>query len=161
MNKNTNTMPLRERKKDLFFIIIFGLFAFTSFSGDALHALGLMEDDGVFAEGNRRYMEAAQDHFLAAGHDFSRFNTSISAFVYGPFYLLLVHAFVRGSNFIRPLALLYVGAIVMSTSQFIWWEYAIGPAPGVDSIFWAFNGPYILVPILLAARVWKEQPFSR
>lgn len=161
MNKTTSPIPLRKRKKDIFFILVFTLFAFTSFSGDALHALGLLDGENAFAESNRWYIEAAQDRFLAAGHDFSRFNTGVSGFVYGPFYLLLVYAFVKGRNFIRPMALLYVGAIVLSTSQFIWWEYAIGPEPGVDFIFWIFNGPYVLVPILLAVRVWKENPFGQ
>jgi len=107
------------------------------------------------------YIQASQDLFFAANHAYTRFSTGVSAFVYGPFYLLAVYAFVAGKNFIRPIALLYVGAIVYGTAQFIWWEYTIGPAPGVDSIFWLFNGPYLLIPALLAARMWRAEPFSR
>lgn len=114
----------------------------------------------MLAAANRWYIEAAEDRFFAANHEFTRISTGISAFVYGPFYLLLVYAFIAGKNFIRPLALLYVGAIVQGTFQFIWWEFSIGPPPGGQAVFWAFNGPYILVPILLAIRMWKPNPFS-
>jgi len=152
-------IPLRERKSDIFFILIFVLFACTSFFGDAQHALGWVAagEDGAMA----LYIQASQDRFFAANHDFTRFSTAVSAFVYGPFYVLAVYAFIAGKNFIRPLALVYAGAIVYGTVQFIWWEYTIGPAPGVDSIFWLFNGPYVLIPILLAVRMWSAEPFTR
>lgn len=159
MITTATAIPLRERKSDFFFIVVFALFACTSLFGDAQHALGRVEagNGGAMAW----YISASQDHFFAAAHDFTRFSTAISAFVYGPLYLLLVYAFIAGKNFIRPLALVYVGAIAYGTCQFIWWEYAIGPAPGVAAVFWAFNGPYLLIPILLAARMWRAEPFGR
>ncbi len=159
MAAQTIVIPLRERKSDFFFIVIFALFAYTSLFGDALHALGWVDahDGGAMAW----YVNASQDHFFAAGHEFTRISTGISAFVYGPFYLLLVYAFIAGRNFIRPMALVYVGAIVQGTFMFVWWEYTIGPPPGVASVFWDFNGPYLLIPILLAARMWRADPFTR
>jgi hypothetical protein len=33
---------------------------------------------------------------LAANHDYSHFNTGVSAFIYGSFYRLLVYAFIKG-----------------------------------------------------------------
>jgi len=159
MTKTTISIPLRERKSDLFFIFIFALFACTSLFGDAQHALGWV--DVGEGGGMAWYIAASQDQFFAANHAFTRFSTGVSAFVYGPFYLLLVYAFIAGKNFIRPMALVYAGAIVYGTVQFTWWEFTIGPAPRVASVFWAFNGPYLLIPALLAARMWRVEPFSR
>ena len=85
--------------------------------------------------------------------------TAISAFIYGPFYLLLVYAFVKGKNWIRPMALVYVGAMLHGMIEYITWEYWLGPAPGEALIFWAFNGPYAVVPILLGMLMWKPNPF--
>lgn len=44
--------------------------------------------------------------------------------------------------------------------EYITWEYWLGPAPGEALIFWAFNGPYAIVPILLGVRMWKPNPFG-
>jgi hypothetical protein len=44
--------------------------------------------------------------------------------------------------------------------EFMWWEYALGTPPRNPLVFWAFNGPYGVVPVLLAIRMWKERPFA-
>ncbi len=154
------TTPLSDRRRDIFFVVIFSFFAFSSFFSDAWHALDLLQGDAFWARANRWYAEFAADTYFAAEHEYLRVGTAISAFIYGPFYLLLVYAFIKGKNWIRPMALVYVGAMLHGMIEYITWEYWLGPAPGETLIFWAFNGPYAVVPILLGVRMWKPNPFG-
>jgi hypothetical protein len=113
--------------------------------------------------------------------------TAISAFLFGPFYIVLVISFVKGKNWIRPFALVYVGMIVESmivllvvefTGDFALFEMM--GAEGVKSAaelagrgltpslavlrpakFLLYNLPYKLFPLLLAVRMWRPNPFSR
>jgi hypothetical protein len=160
MTEPRRGLPLAKRPKDWFFVCFFSFFAFSSFFSDAQHALGRLEGDGFWARANRWYAEVAGDDYLLEDHAYNAVNTGISGFVYGPFYLLLVFAFVRGANWIRPFALVYTGAMLHGMFEFMWWEYAIGPPPRVPLVFWAFNLPYALVPALLAARMWRAAPFG-
>jgi hypothetical protein len=122
--------------------------------------LGLIEGSSFWADANRSYAAWAGDDFLLADNAFARVTTAISGFVYGPFYLVLVYAFVRGRNWIRVPALIYAGAILHGMIEYTAWEFGIGPAPTRPLVFWAFNGPYALVPALLVWRMWRDEPFS-
>ena len=154
-------IPLAERRYDWLFILGFSFFAFSSGASDALHALGLFDGDSFFAQANRDYAAAAGDDFLLAEHPFTRITTAINGFVYGPFYLLMVYSFVKGKEWIRVPALIYVGAMLHGMVEYTTWEYGIGPAPRNPLVFWAFNGPYALIPFLLGVRMWRDQPFTR
>lgn len=160
MNQPSAITPLGERRGDIFFVVIFLAFAFTSFFSDAWHALGLLTEDMFWGRANLWYGEFAGDAYFLADHQYLRIGTGISGFIYGPFYLLLSFAFLKGKNWIRPMALVYVGAMLHGMIEYISWEYWIGPAPTETMIFWAFNGPYALVPVLLGVRMWKPDPFS-
>ena len=80
--------------------------------------------------------------------------------VYGPFYLVLVYAFVRGANWIRIPALIYIGAMVYGMIQFLYWEFALGMPPRNLPVFFAFNLPYLVVPLLLGLRMRRPEPFG-
>ena len=151
---------IRDRKLDLFFVICFSFFAFSSAFSDALHTLGMLDGEGFWADANRGYGEAAGDQLFLAAPEFLSANVGISAFVYGPFYLLLVYAFLRGANWIRIPAFVYVGALLHGITEFFYWEFVMGPSPTQPAIFFAFNGPYLIVPLLLAWRMRKPQPFG-
>ena len=144
MTTSSDGLPLNLRKKDIFFVACFSFFAFSSFFSDSLHALGLLDGDGFWPRATRWYGEIAQDHFFLADHKFLRVNTGISGMVYGPFYLLLV----------------YVGAMLHGCTEFLIYEYWIGPPPGNTFIFWVFNGPYWVIPFMLGVRMWKPNPFG-
>ncbi len=161
MTESVPGLPLAERKRDIFFIVCFALFAFTSFFSDAFHGLGLIHGEGFWAGANRWYAEVAQDQFFLDDHLWVQYSTAVSGLVFGPFYLVLVYAFWRGANWVRTPALIYVGAMLHGCIEFMWWEYAIGPAPGNALVFWAFNAPYVLVPFLLGVRMWRAQPFGQ
>ncbi len=160
MTQSSNGSPLSSRPRDWFFVLAFSFFAFSSFFSDAWHALGLLEGDAFWARANRWYIEVAGDSYLAAGHAYSRVNSGISGLVFGPFYLVLVYALIKGKSWIRVPALLYVGAMLHGAIEFFVWEYWIGPRPGNPLVFWAFNGPYVLIPFLLGVRMWRSNPFG-
>ncbi len=156
-----SSTPLSARPRDWFFVIAFSFFAFSSFFSDAWHGLGLIDDTSFWGRANLWYGRVAGDDYLLADHAYSRFSTLCSGFVYGPFYLVLVYSFVTGKDWVRAPALIYVGAMLHGYVEFMWWEYALGTPPRVPEVFWAFNAPYGIVPVLLGIRMWKPAPFSR
>ncbi|MEM7137658.1 MAG: DUF2781 domain-containing protein [Myxococcota bacterium] len=160
MTQSTRGTPISARPRDWFFVACFSFFAFSSAFSDSWHALGLLEGDMFWARANRWYGEIAQDHYFLADHDYLRINTGISGMIYGPFYVLLVYAFVTGRNWIRIPAFIYVGAMMHGMTEFVIAEYWIGPPPGKPLIFWLFNGPYGIIPLLLAYRMRKPNPFG-
>lgn len=85
---------------------------------------------------------------------------TIDGFVFGPFYLVLIYAFVRECEWIRGPALLYAGAIVYSTLVYFGVEF-LTELERAD-IVWVItiNIPYTIVPILLALRVRPAPVFA-
>jgi hypothetical protein len=160
MHENATGTPISARPRDWFFVVAFSLFAFSSIFSDAWHGLGLIDETSFWGRANLWYGRVAGDDFLMADHEFPRLNTWISGFIYGPFYIVLVYAFVKGANWVRVPALIYVGSMLHGYVEFMWWEYALGSPPRVPAVFWAFNAPYGIVPILLAARMWRPRPFA-
>lgn len=153
-------MPLSSRKHDWFFVAFFSFFVFSSVFSDAFHGLDLLDDTSFWGRANLAYAELAGDDFLIADHPFARFSTLWSAFVYGPFYALLVYAFVKGKNWIRVPAYIWAGSMIHGTIEFCWWEYSLGEPPRNHLIFWAFYGPYAVMPFLLAYRMRDAEPFG-
>lgn len=153
-------LPLAQRKRDWFFVVAFAAFSFSSFYSDACYTLLGLAGDASCVQANRTYVELAGDDLFAAQPGFMRVRTGVSAFVYGPFYLVLIWAFVRGANWIRLPALLYAGSMVLGVFEHLLWEYALGQPPRHPGVFFAFTLPYLLVPLLLAARMWRPRPFG-
>ncbi len=60
MSESGTGLPLSLRKKDIFFVLCFSFFAFSSFFSDSWHALGLLEGDAFWSRANRWYGEIAQ-----------------------------------------------------------------------------------------------------
>ena len=52
-------------------------------------------------------------------------------------------------------------AMLHGCTEFLSYEYWIGPPPGNPLVFWAFNGPYWLIPFMLGVRMWKPEPFGK
>ncbi len=151
---------LAQRRVDLFFAICFAFFFASSMFSDGVYALGWVQDDSFWARSNRWYAEVTGDHLFAAHPPFLQVRTGISAFLYGPFYAVLVYAFLRRANWIRLPALLYVGAMVVGVVEHFIWEFGLGPPPDNLPLFLAFNLPYLIVPLLLGARMWRPRPFD-
>lgn len=182
-------LPLSQRGYDWIFIIIFSAFVFTSFASDLVNAVMRPDPNSSYFWARAVYNAYAvgNDPLLIANPMFLRVMTAISAFLFGPFYIVLVIAFITGKNWIRPLALVYVGMIIESMIVLVVVEFTgdlaffeMMGAGGVKSAaelagkgltpslavinpakFLAYNLPYKVFPLLLAVRMWRPNPFSR
>jgi hypothetical protein len=153
-------LPLAERRSDVFFVVGFAFFAFSSFYSDTCYALFGMSGDAACVRANHAYAALAGDRLFASEPGFLRTRTAVSGFVYGPFYLLLVFAFLRGADWIRLPALVYVGAMVAGVIEHLAWEYTLGLDPERPAVFLAFTLPYLFVPLALGVRMWRPSPFG-
>ena len=151
-------LPISARKRDLFFVVAFALFTLSSLFSDTPHALGIT--DGIFGNMNATYARLAGDSFFAENPLPLRVRLYFSGLLYPLVTATLTWAFVRGVNGVRPLALMYAGAMVVGVAEFFGWELASGKMATNLVIFFAFNGPYFLIPALLAARLWRPLPFG-
>ena len=92
-----------------------------------------------------------------------RIMCAIDGYVFGPFYLVLIFAFVKGRDWVRIPALLYGSAIIYSTLVYFGWEFldeANRSQANRVAVF-VVNIPYTVVPLLLMWRVRLPEPFTR
>jgi hypothetical protein len=175
---STIPIPLRERRRDWFFVVIFAIFASTSFLFDPANMIGRPSPSSRNPLARFIYDFAAGiDPVLIANPRFVQLIVGfVSALLYGIFYLVLIYAFVRGREWIRLPAIFYAGMIVMSGGLYLSVEalgdaplfaLACGPGFGFDykspsmPMSIAVNGPYPLVALLLVTRMWRPHPFTR
>jgi hypothetical protein len=156
-------IPLRERRRDWFFVVIFAIFASTSSLFDTANMLGRLSPHSRNPLARFIYDFAAGiDPVLIANPRFVQLTVGfVSALLYGIFYLVLIYAFVLGREWIRLPAIFYAGMIVMTGGLYLGVE-ALGDYKSLcmpTSI--AVNGPYSLVALLLVARMWRPHPFTR
>ena len=159
-------LPLKERRIDVFFAVLFVVFAVTSGISDAIPTLGItMSPDSAnpLARANYWYAIDADPLFMHPPV-WMRFVTGLSAFVYGPFYLLLAWALVKGKNWIQLPAVIYAVMIASITGVIVFGVEFFGePEFQTQNAvkFLSFNLPYVLMPILLLVRMRKPLPFTR
>lgn len=159
-------LPLRERKIDIFFLVIFSLFIVTSLISDLLPTLGVdfsRPSDNFFVNSNYWYAHDADPLFLHPPV-WMRLVTGLSAFVYPVFYVLLVISIVRGWNWIQLPSVIYATAIAVITGVVVFGVEFFGEPEFQTQNpvkFLAFNLPYVLIPILLLIRMRKPLPFAR
>jgi hypothetical protein len=92
------------------------------------------------------------DPLLMARPVWWKMNIWIDSLFYGPFYAFAIYAFIKGRSWIRIPALFFSGMMVTGVIVILEAEVA-GPHATP-------NLPWLLVPLLLIARLWKEHPFS-
>jgi hypothetical protein len=168
-------IPLRERKRDWFFIIMFALFASTSFLTDPVTLVGRPDPN------SRWFMSRFVDHsgtdsLILVDPRFVQVTVGTSAVLFGVFYLVLIYAFVRGREWIRLPAVFYAGMVVMGTGVYLavgllgdapLFHLACGPDSAYDYKFVSaaksltYNLPYPLVALLLVARMSRPHPFTQ
>jgi hypothetical protein len=169
-------IPLRERRYDWFFIVIFTVFIGSSFTGDIVNMVARADPDSDFFLARMVYHVYADgtDPLLIANPRFLQVGASVSALVFGTFYVVAVYCFIRGREWIRKPSFIYTGMVVQTTFIVVMVGFA-GDAPlfqavcntAYDYTFTnvpkalAYNLPYIIVPILLTARMWRPHPFTR
>lgn len=155
-------IPFPERRRDWGFVAFFAFAAYSSAFVDPIVALGVpitRESPNPLVRALVWYAHEVDPIFLASELPI-RLQTAISAFVFGPFYLVLIAAFVRGWNGIRTPALLYVGAMTYGMVFNFGLEFLGETPPANAPVFLALNLPYLIVPSLLGWRMRRERPFD-
>jgi hypothetical protein len=159
-------LSLRERPYDIAFALFFAAFTVTSIISDMLPTLGVdisRPSSNPIVNSNYWYAHDTDPLFMHPP-TWMRIATGLSAFVYMPFYILLVIALVRAWNWIQLPSVIYATMIITLTGIVIfgvelWGEPEwVTPRPGK---FLAFNLPYVIVPLLLLIRMRKPDPFRR
>jgi hypothetical protein len=113
---------LRRRKIDIFFAVIFSAFAITSVISDLLPTISVdfsPASGNFLVQGNYWYAHDADPLFMNPPV-WMRFVTGLSAFVYGPFYLVLVYALLTGRNWIQLPAVIYATMISVITGVIVY-----------------------------------------
>jgi emopamil binding protein len=160
------TLPLRQRRIDIVFAVVFAAFAVTSLISDLLPTLGVdfsHPSSNFFVNANYWYAHDTDPLFMHPPA-WMRIITGLSALVYLPFYLVLVFALVTGRNWIQLPAVVYATMIVTLTGIVVFGVEFFGePANRTPdpAKFLVFNGPYVLVPLLLLIRMRAPLPFTR
>ncbi|MDI1465152.1 emopamil-binding family protein [Catellatospora sp. KI3] len=159
-------LPLRERRIDVFFAVVFSVFTITSLISDLMPTLGFdfsSPSDNFILNSNHWYAHDTDPLFMHPPV-WMRIVTGLSALVYMPFYLVLVYALIRGRNWIQLPAVIYATMISTITGVIVFGVEFFGepqwqtPNPAK---FLAFNLPYVLLPLLLLVRMRKPEPFTR
>ena len=173
----TVPIPLRERPRDWFFVVMFSLFTSTSFLSDTANTVGRPNPHSHNPMARFVYDHVAGiDPVLIANPRFVQVTVGfVSAMLFGVFYLVLIYAIVRGREWIQLPAIFYAGMIVMGTTVYLGadvlgdaplFALACGPGSGFDykspnvPLTLAINGLYPLVALLLVARMWRPHPFG-
>lgn len=159
-------LPLRKRPIDIFFIVVFSIFIVTCIISDSVEGLGLDQvpnSPNILVRWNYTY-SSNFDPLYQSHPLWLRFISGTSAFVYILFYVVLITALVKGFNWIQLYAVIYATMIISLTGIPIFGVEFFGPVgqrTPHPAIFLLYNGPYILVPLLLLIRMRKPLPFRR
>ena len=79
---------------------------------------------------------------------------------FGPFYVAAIYAFVKGRDWIKNFALIWAGLMFANVSIILFEEY-LGPyATPAPFIVGLANLPWLVFPFVVAARVWRDHPFT-
>lgn len=159
-------LRLGQRRIDVLFIVVFSAFTVTSLISDLLPTIGVdisQPSGNFFVNSNYWYAHDADPLFMSPPI-WMRIVTGLSAFLYMPFYVVLVAALVRGWNWIQLPSVIYATAITVVTGVIVFGVEFFGEPQfrTPDPIkFLAFNLPYVIFPILLLIRMRKPLPFAR
>jgi hypothetical protein len=156
-------MPLRRRPLDAFLVFWFCLFAISSLIYEQFIVFGidLAATTDIFGRSWYWYAHSFDPIFLDTPL-WLRIMCGVDAYVFGPFYLVLIYAFARRRNWIRIPALLYGAAIIYSTVVYFGFEF-LDESNKAHANLWAVflvNIPYTLVPLLLMWRMRRSEPFK-
>ncbi|MCU1507788.1 MAG: hypothetical protein JWQ12_53 [Glaciihabitans sp.] len=159
-------LPLRQRPIDIAFIVIFSVFIVTCIISDSIEGLGIPQTattTNILAQWNYTY-SSQYDPLYMSEPLWLRMISGTSAFVYLPFYVILIVSLVRGWNRIQLFAVIYATMIISLTAIPIFGvEFFGGPGERTPNPvgFLLYNGPYVLFPLILLIRMRKPLPFTR
>jgi hypothetical protein len=151
----SDILELRDRPRDRWLVLGFLVFAATSFMVDRLAAL-----DVDFC-GEQRMDGQHLDPLFLANPQWLRVMSGISAWVFGPMYLLMAWAFVRGVEAIRLPAIAWAVAILYSMVVHLWMEFFGELPPPNAPLLLAIYLPYVALPCAVLWRLRSARPFTR
>lgn len=173
-------VPLRERPRDWFFVVVFAIFASASFLMDSVQLVSRPDPHSKYFIARFVYNTygATVDPIVTATPRFLQITGGgVSALLFGACYFALSYAFARGREWIRLPAVFFAGMIVMGMGVYLsvgvfgdapLFRIACGDAyTGFDDKFLnvpaglSVNLLHPLVALLLVARMWREHPFTR
>jgi len=155
--------PLRNRPLDAFLVFWFSLFAVSSLIFEPFIVFGVDLSSATDPVGRTWYWYARSfDPVFLETPLWLRIMCGIDAFIFGPFYLILIYALTRARNWIRTPALLYGAAIVYSTLVYFGYELfdPVNRAQANLPMVFLINIPYTLVPLLLLWRMKRAPAFG-
>jgi hypothetical protein len=100
------------------------------------------------------------DPLLMARPPWWKMTIWIDSLIYGPFYAFAIYAFIKGRDWIRIPAIFYAGMMFTGVLVILGEEVAGPHATPHLPLVLGLNLPWLLVPLLLTLRVWKEHPFA-
>jgi hypothetical protein len=159
-------LKLRERRIDMVFAVVFAAFTITSVISDLLPTVGVdfsHPSGNFFVQSNYWYAHDADPLFMNPP-DWMRIVTGLSAFVYMPFYVVLVYALLTGRNWIQLPSVIYATMIASITGIIVFGVEFFGETAlrtHNPAKFLAFNLPYVVLPLLLLVRMRRPLPFTR
>jgi hypothetical protein len=166
MATQPRNLPLGARPIDILFVVVFAAFTVTSLISDLLPTVGVdisHPSSNYFVNSNWWYVHDT-DPLFENPPVWMRIVTGLSAFVYMPFYVVLVVSLIRGWNWIQLPSVIYATMIAAITGIIVFGVEFFGEPQWVTpnpAKFLAFNLPYVLLPILLLIRMRKPLPFTR
>ncbi len=156
-------LPLCRRKGDIVYVVIFSWFLITSFVTDSLnglHATISSESSNIVERIIYTLYASKADPALIFNQPTVRVSAWISAFVWGPLYMFFIISFVFGWNSIRNWGLVYGAALTSSMSLYMAEGLFGTHASPKPVLYLVMNLAYILVPLSMVVRMWKERPFG-
>lgn len=163
------TVPLRERKYDLFFIAFFAVNATVITYIVDLEQIVIRDPDNFdyplwppeSAINLVHWWGDTFDPLLMARPPFWQMTIWIDLVFFGPFYFFALYAFVRGRNWIRVPALVWSGTMLANVLIILMDErYGVTKAPNFAVVV-AANAAWLLTPFLMMWRMRRDNPFSR
>jgi hypothetical protein len=161
-------VPLRKRLYDLYFL------AFFAVNATVVTYLIDIEQIVIADPGNFDYplwppapvvdlvhwYGNTYDPLLMARPPFWQMTIWIDVIFFGPFYFAAFYAFLRGRNWIRVPALVWAGTMAANVLIILMEErYGAFPPPNFLAVV-GFNLTWLLTPLLMVIRMWRDNPFG-
>jgi hypothetical protein len=163
---HTTALPLRKRPLDIILLVylVFNLFAITYLFDieqivipDASHFTYPAWPPRAIVDLGHWWGQTV-DLLLFARPAWWRATIWIDALLFGPYYAFAIFAFIKGRNWIRMPSVIYASVMLTNVtiilSEEIWGPHA---TPHLASVIGA-NASWVIAPILIILRMWKE-PF--
>lgn len=136
-------------------------FAATSFLFDRAAALDVVAPDAIDPFGRALWWYGVNfDPLVAENPLFLRLMSGVSAFVFGPLYLVLAWGLSKRRNWVRVPAIVWGSAMLYSMFVHVAVEIWCETPPPNLWIFFGVYAAYVAAPILLLWRVAPSRPFG-